>query len=115
MSALPAGLLPSQPTLRVQQTPGKPRKEQLAKSDHLIVLLPEKPATSLWRQVPEGLALQSLAKKRKLAGQPLRTRMKNSAGTGITLGQLKGSGKGAGQTNSFDLLTYSGSLAADAL
>ena len=115
MSALPAGLLPSQPTLRVLQSPGKPRKDQLAKSDHLIVLIPEKPAASLWRQVPEGLALQKLAKKRKLAGQPLRTRMKNPAGTGITLGQLTGSGKGSGRPTSFELLTYSGSLAADAL
>jgi leucyl aminopeptidase len=115
MTASSTGLLPSQPVLRVLQSPGKPRKEQLAKSDHLIVILPEKPATSLWRQVPEGQALLKLTKKRKLAGQAVHTRMKNPACTGITLGCLAESGTGNKKPTSFELLTYAGTLAADAL
>jgi leucyl aminopeptidase len=115
MTASSSGLLPSQPVLRVLQSPGKPRKEQLAKSDHLIVILPEKPAASLWRQVPEGQTLLKLTKKRKLAGQVAHTRMKNPACTGITLGCLTESAKGNKKPTSFELLTYAGTLAADTL
>ncbi|MCP4001991.1 MAG: leucyl aminopeptidase family protein [Gammaproteobacteria bacterium] len=115
MTASPIELLPPQPVLRVLQSPGKPRKEQLTKSDHLIVILPEKPANSLWQQVPEGQTLIKLTKKRKLTGQIAHTRMKNQACTGITLSCLSESGKGNKTPGSFELLTHAGSLSADAL
>lgn len=119
MSASLASLLPSQPSFRVLQNPGqstdKARGDWIAKTDHLIIILPESPAASLWRQVPEGNALRSLGQKRKLKRKPLRTRLQNAAGTGIVLGQLSCSDKGAKRPSSFDLLGYAGMLAAEAL
>jgi leucyl aminopeptidase len=113
MSANNSGLLSAQPTLRILQNTAKTSGTkgsgaELAKIEQLVIIAPEKPAASLWRQIPEGAQLRSLAQKRKLTDKPLRTRIKNTSSTGIVLGLHQ-------PAASFALLTYAGSLAAEAL
>jgi leucyl aminopeptidase len=115
MTAKAAELLPSQAGFKLQQSTGKPDSKQLARLDQLIVVLPEQPAATLWSQIPAGGALEKLARKRQLKGLPLRTRLKNTAGTSMIVGRLAGSGKGNKQPSSFALLSYAGAIAKDAL
>jgi leucyl aminopeptidase len=115
MTAKATDLLPSQAALKLLQSTGKPKREQLARLDQLIVILPEHPGAKLWGQIPEGRALEKLGKKRQLPGKPLQTRLKNTAGTGVIAGRLPGSGKGQQHPASFALLSYAGSLARAAL
>jgi leucyl aminopeptidase len=108
-------LLPSQAPLHVRQSIGKPTRDQLAKLDHLIVILPEKPAARLWSKIPEGAALETLSRQRRLTDKPLVTRLKNAAASGVVVGRLPKSQQGAKHPGSFGLLSYAGSLAAIAL
>jgi leucyl aminopeptidase len=108
-------LLPTQPELRVRQTPGKVTLVSLKATEHLLVVIPENPPAALWQQLPDGKQLKTLLQKRKLSAFPLHSRLQNAAHTGIGLEQLKGSGKGDKQPSTFELLSFAGGLAADAL
>jgi leucyl aminopeptidase len=115
MTAKAADLLPSQAVFKLQQSPGTPDSKQLARLDQLIVLLPEQPAAKLWGQIPEGRALEKLARKPQLKSQNLRTRLKNTASTSVIVGRLAGSGKGNKPPASFALLSSAGAIVKAAL
>ena len=114
-SAPNPGLLPSQPELRIRQIPGKASLASLKASEHLIIVLPEKPPAALWQRIPDGKRLKALIQKRKLKGSALHSRLQNPAGTGISLQRLDGSGTGNKLPTAFNRLSFAGKLAADAL
>ena len=115
ISAAKISLLPSQPELRIRQTPGKVTLVSLKTTEHLLIIIPEKPPAALWQQLPDGKKLKLLAQKRKLTAFPLHSRLHNAANTGISLERLKESGKGDKRPSAFELLSFAGGLAADAL
>jgi leucyl aminopeptidase len=108
-------LLPPQPALRVQQVTGKVTAGALKSREHLIIVIPAKAPASLWKQLPEGSRLQMLVRKRKTGDGILHSRLHNHAATGISLQKLPGSDKGASCPAPFELLSFAGALAADAL
>jgi len=101
--------------MRVQQILGKVSSSTLKGREHLLIVVPAKPPAKLWQQLPEGQQLRALGQKRKIAGGVLHTRMKNAAGTGVSLQKLPGSGNGTHLPTAFELLSFAGNLAADAL
>ena len=108
-------LLPAQPDLSVSQLPGKLRADALKSTDHLLVVVPDKPAATVWKQIPDGERLRSLGQKRRLGDGKLRGRLRNANSTGITVLALPGSGNGKKAAAAFELLKLAGTLAADAL
>jgi len=83
----------------------------LDKVEHLIVVLPDKTATEVWGQCPDGARIRELRAKRK-AGDLVSSRLRNPANTGISAGFIKGfesSGKAAAR---FEQLSFVGKLAA---
>ena len=107
-----ADLLPSQPDIRIQQSLGKVSQESLNTAEHVIIVIPAKPAASLWKGLPDGARLKSLSDKRKIKDAPLGSRLSNTAGTGISLQKLPESDA---PPAAFELLSFAGSLAAHAL
>ena len=114
-SAAGSDLLPSLSELRIRQTPGKVTLASLSTTEHLLIVIPEKPPAGLWPQLPDGKRLKALAQKRKLTDSPLHARLQNAASTGISLQRLNGSGAGSKQPATFTLLSFAGGLAADIL
>jgi len=107
--------LPKRSVPRIRQSASPLKTAQLDQIEHLLVVIPETPAKSLWRNLPAGEQLKKLASQRKLTTSILQTRLGNKAATGISLQQLPGSGKGTRQPAAFELLNFAGQLAADGL
>lgn len=106
-------LLPDAPSIRLLQHPGRISTATLGKTEHLLVVFPEKPAAPAWRQCPDGARLSDLRKRRK-SGDVLNTRLHNPAGTGVTAGFLPGSKNGKTLPDRFSVLSFAGKLAAAA-
>ncbi|MDP7270360.1 MAG: leucyl aminopeptidase family protein [Gammaproteobacteria bacterium] len=113
MSAANTARLPTQPELRVLKPSRTPVSKLLGKTEHLLVVVPEKPSASVWKQLPDGTRLRGLAGKRLAANVLVRSRLANASGAGITLGKLPGTGNGKKEVGAFDRLSFSGRLAAD--
>lgn len=113
MAAIHAPLLPDQPVIRLQQSPGTPDSSALDKIDHLLVALPEKPAASAWEHLPDGSRLQALYKRQR--DGVMTDRLHNAVGTGISAACLKGTAGGNTLPDTFAILAFAGKLAATAL
>ncbi|MDP7042024.1 MAG: leucyl aminopeptidase family protein, partial [Gammaproteobacteria bacterium] len=113
MSAANTVRLPTQPELRVLKPSRTPVSKLLGKTEHLLIVVPEKPPVSIWRQLPDGTKLRKIAGKSLAANTLIRSRLANAAGTGITLGKLPGTGSGKKAVSAFERLSFSGRLAAD--
>jgi leucyl aminopeptidase len=108
-------LLPDQPKITVRQTPGKLRLDSLKSTEHLLVVIPDKAPAAVWKAFPDGARLKTLSEKRKLSSATVNSRLQNPANTGISLKRLPGSGSGKQCPPAFELLTFAGGLARDAL
>ncbi len=102
-------LLPTISAPRLIQNPGRVSRTAIDRLDHLLVILPERPQTSHWRQLPEGLRLQAAA-RRAGADAIVQGRMSNRRATGISVMRLRVS-----PDHSFPLLKQLGELLAQAL
>jgi len=100
-------LLPEQPTVRIQQHVGKVTSSLLDKIEHLLVIVPEKPAASVWKSFPDGARVQNL-RNRRHTSDIVSTRLHNHANTGVSVASI---GK---NTTAFDFLTLAGKLATTA-
>lgn len=107
-------ILPPPPKLRVIQTPGPVARTALDKLDHLIVVTAAKPDPTIWKNLPDGRHLEMIS-RRADTGKPVRSRLRNAATTGITLGRLPKPSRKDDKTDAFKLLKFSGDLVADAL
>jgi leucyl aminopeptidase len=101
--------------LKITQSPGAPQKDALSRLDHVIIILPNKPDRAVWKTLPDGSRLRSLA--RRLGPDTLlRSRLGNAAGTGLTIGRPAApDGFSNDGETTFSLLKMAGQLAATAL
>jgi leucyl aminopeptidase len=82
-------LLPDNLDIRVYQRTGKTDSKALEPADQLLLILPVKPAASLWRQLPHGSKLQQLMKKRAPGSVPALTdRLPNKRQTLLVAGTI---------------------------
>ena len=113
-----SSLLPPGIHFKITQTPGRLRKGALTKPDHLIIVSPNRPAPSLWRELPGLKTLQPRIRRlgKTAAARPLRS-MLGSSTTAATLGLLPPQVKGSVQVlpSSFNLLKFAGDLVADVM
>lgn len=113
-----SSLLPPASRFQVTQTPGRLRKAALTKLDHLIIVAPNRPTPSLWRDVPGLKTLQPRIRRlgKTAAGRALRSMLGNSA-TAATLGLLPPPAKGSDHLlpGTFSLLRFAGELVADVM
>ncbi len=78
--------LPRFAPLRIRQSPAKPTKKQLDTLDHLVVVLPKRPAKSLLRDLPAGAHLRRVYERSQEGGECLATtRLANDRATGVTV------------------------------
>ena len=105
-------LLPDLQPMRIQQHSGRVAAARLNKVEHLIVVLPDKPAAGAWQQVPDGARIRDLRAKRD-AGEMVSTRLRNQANTGVSVGFIK-SPTPKTPTTRFEQLSFAGTLAAAA-
>ena len=106
-------LLPNPRIPRVSQAPGRVSKAALDKLDQLIVVVPATVPNAVWAKLPDGAHLRTLSRRAGKDAQ-LRSRLKNTAATGIVVGRLP-KPEADGSISTFDLLTCVGKLVADAL
>jgi leucyl aminopeptidase len=108
-------LPPAQPEIRVRHQAGKPGIAALEKLEHLIIVIPAQLPLARWKDLPNGKQLYALQQQRKLVSSPLRASLPNRAHTGISLQPLEKPATGDELPAAFELLSYAGNLAADAL
>lgn len=78
--------LPRFSTLRTKQSRAKPSRSELDSHDHLIVVLPKRPAKNLLRGMPSGEHLRRVYERSQEGGECLATtRLANDKATGITV------------------------------
>ena len=82
--------LPDFQSLKVSQSTQAVSGQALEPLDHLLIVLPEKPSTNLFRKLPQGTQLERLFRRSKTRdfGQ-VTSRLNNQRDTGITLGTYK--------------------------
>jgi leucyl aminopeptidase len=97
-------LLPSPEFPRLIQRPGKLRKADLDALDHAVIVLPARPRSADWRDVPGAAQLRAAA-RRAGSSAAVRGRLDNRRGTGLTLKRLP-----AGVPGRFELLRFAGQL-----
>ena len=101
-------LLPPATGTRVAVNAGRLDSKAVAGVDALVVLLPERAVTAVWKQLPRGEKLKKLAGKAARGGQPVCvTRVDNPRQTYLAVGRVK-----AGAP-SFELLTAARRIVAD--
>lgn len=96
--------------LKVSQVPGPPSARTIAGVDQLLVVLPQKIPAALWKKLPQGTRLQTLAKRQKRGSVPLLTsRVNNGRQTAIHLASAPANAE------TFEILTLARRLTAAAL
>jgi len=102
-------LLPDFDRIRIYQHPGKADSKALEPCDQLLLILPSRPATPLWRKIPHGGKLQPLFRKRSAGSVPALTgRLPNKRQTLVVAGTL------ARDASAFEQLTLGRKLVAAA-
>ena len=72
---------------RITQSTGRVLKRDIDGVDHVLIVLPPKPAAKTWKQTPGSAQLQA-AERRAGSGQLLQGRLDNKRGTGLTARRL---------------------------
>jgi leucyl aminopeptidase len=106
-------LLPSHVKFRIAQPGGRLTRASLASLDHLIVIIPRRPAAAVWNALPEGRRLAALAKRSPDAERRMHTRIPNAASTGVTISRFADAS--ARGTGTFGQLRHAGECMAEAL
>ena len=82
--------LPNFSPLRLVQDAGKPGTKQFDALDQVLIVLPEKPAPGLFRQLPRGMHLKKLLERAVKSGASVAsTHMDNARGTALTISTCK--------------------------
>jgi len=85
---------------KITQITGAPNKA-IAGIDQLLLILPKKVPSALWRKVPQGSKLQSLLRRKGAAGVPaVSTHLQNKRQTTISVGKIDSA------SDAFDMLTF---------
>jgi len=96
--------------LKITQSVGRPDAAIFGGIDQLLLVLPEKVPTSVWRQVPQGNEFKALAKRRRSGSVPaISSRLSNKRQTAIHSGHV------AVADDSFQRLEFCRKLVAAAL
>jgi leucyl aminopeptidase len=95
--------------IRIIQATGAPAASAMAGIDQLLVVLPEKVPSSVWRAIPQGNKVQALMKRRVHGSIPaLRTRLNNKRQTLLLIGTL------SADAEAFELLSFGQKMVAAA-
>jgi leucyl aminopeptidase len=82
-------LLPQEQHISISRSRGLPTIDQVARLQHLLLLLPASPAEEVWNQLPHGDVLAALARRRPAkASMPLCTHLPEAGRTGVSIGFL---------------------------
>ena len=101
--------LPNFQDLKVSQSSQAFSRQTMGSLDHLLILLPEKPHTKLFRKLPQGTQLERMFKRSKIVGSGVVTsRLNNQRDTGITLSTCT-------EKSTFQRLTWARKLVAECL
>lgn len=96
--------------LKISQIPGAPTAQTVTGLDQLLILLPKKTPTAVWRKIPQGEKLRALSKRQKSTSVPLlSSRVNNKRQTGIHIGVAEP------DADAFEQLTLARKLVAAAL
>ncbi|MGH8168229.1 MAG: M17 family metallopeptidase [Woeseiaceae bacterium] len=96
--------------IRITQSTGAPGAAVVAGIDQLLLVLPEKVATSTWRNIPQGNKVQSLMKRRAGGAVPaILTRIDNKRQTTLLVGTI------APDAEAFEQLSFGRKLVSAAL
>jgi leucyl aminopeptidase len=102
-------LLPDSREIRVIQQFGKVTAAQLDAVDQLLLILPEKTGTAVWKSVPHGKKLHAVMRRRPPGSVPaLQSRLANKRHTMVVAGTL------AKDADTFAQLTLARKLVAEA-
>jgi leucyl aminopeptidase len=94
----------------IHQATGVPGKRAFAGMDTLLLVMPEKVPAAMWRKLPQGGFLQSLARRKATDKDAvISTHLSNKRQTSVHLGRTR-----AGQ-DAFESLTFARKLLASAL
>lgn len=83
-------MLPDNPKIRLMQSTDKVTKQAVSRFEHLAVLVPKGLKAKAWKAIPSGGTFEKLLRRSGPEGEAAlwRTRLDNTAQTGITLGFL---------------------------
>ena len=96
--------------IRITQTPGSPRTKALAGIDQLLLVLPAKVPSRLWRKIPQGAKLKTLLRRRLPGRVPATTtRLTNKRQTAVHAATISPS------EEAFDRLTFARRLVSSVL
>lgn len=86
---------------KITQSTGTPNGKMIAGIDQLLLILPKKVPSTLWRKVPQGSKLQSLLRRKGAQGVPaVATHLQNKRQTTISVGKVDA------QSDAFETLTF---------
>jgi len=86
---------------KITQITGTAGSKAIAGIDQLLLILPKRVPTSLWRKVPQGSKIQSLLRRKGARGVPaVSTHLPNKRQTTISVGKIDP------QSDAFDMLTF---------
>lgn len=86
---------------KITQITGTAGSKAIAGIDQLLLILPKRVPTSLWRKVPQGSKIQSLLRRKGAQGVPaVSTHLPNKRQTTISVGKIDP------QSDAFDMLTF---------
>ncbi|MDZ7644029.1 MAG: leucyl aminopeptidase family protein [Woeseiaceae bacterium] len=76
--------------VNIVQSPGTPTSRNFDAIDHLLIVVPDKIATSVWRKLPQGNKLKALFRRSKSGVVPaVSSRLPNKRQTAVHLGKCK--------------------------
>ncbi len=96
--------------VRVTQHTGVPGPKTIAGIDHLLLVLPDKAPSTLWRKIPQGIKVQALMRRKVPDHVPaISTRINNDRQTALHVGTLNAN------SSAFEMLTFGRKMVAAAL
>ncbi len=99
----------SNPTPKISQATGRPDARSLAGIDQLLLILPGRIPTALWRKIPQGSRLQALLRRSNADALPaISTRLGNKRQSALH------AGKADSRDSEFDLQTFARKMVAAA-
>ncbi len=94
---------------KITQSTGRPGNKVITGIDQLLLILPKKVPSPLWRKVPQGNKVQSLLRRKGAQGVPaVSTHLPNKRQTTISVGKVDP------RSDAFEMLTFARKMVAAA-